>query len=918
MKPVKLSLAAILLSASFAPAQPAAPLPGYTLAWSDEFDGRTLDQAKWNYRTDSKHWSTQLPGNVSVENGSLVLHLKKEKAGGKEYTGAGVISKQTFGYGYYETRFRVRAGKGWHTSFWMMKHDGSGGTGTGTADLELDAIENDSVDLTSYGVNTHKWRGDHVSVGFKRVTMSPLSEFHTFGCEYTPLQVRYFLDGAVVQTVDVTPFQQGPEHIWLTSIASSLGSTDAVDDSRLPGRVEYEYVRFYKPAPPRGATATKLPLNGEWRFVTDPQRYGETARWFDTMAEFRWDSVTVPHCWPVDPRYPYTGAAWYRRHFLTPEGWSGRNVRLHFEAVFYRTRVWVNGKPAGSHEGGYTPFELDVTRLLKPAGDDNLLAVEVDNSWDTTTLPGARLGESPEKSVYPWWDYGGIVRDVDLRASAPVYLVRQKVEALPDLSAGTAAIRAKVWVANTTAEAAEREISVAISRDGSRVLAQGTAKVRVAPLSEAVATFDLALPKGDVALWDLDHPNLYTFRSATGAETLENRFGIRRVEVRNARLLLNGEAIRLGGANRPADDPRYGLIEPEQVIERDFRLMKEAGLETGRHIHYAPAPAALDWADRNGMALILEAGNWQLAPEQMDSPVMRAKWQSQMREMMERDWNHPSVIGWSVGNEFLSNTPSGLRWVRDGRDFVRSLDSSRLVAFASNHAADATNRQPTDEASNETDLVMMNSYAHAESLGAALDRVHQLWPDKPVLISEHGIRADGVNVYGTPEKGDALAAQREYFRGFYATLRTRPWVCGASIWTFNDYRSRFQGTNADGYRWWGLVDSQRNKRPAYDWVRSELSAAVLGEAKLNGGAATIDLKTRADFPSYTLRGYRARFTWLDASGKAVANEEQALPDLPPGASRELGAKRPAGAAALRLEIVRPTGFQMTERRYELH
>lgn len=240
---------AILLSIScLASLLPAQVPQGYRLRWADEFDAASLDTSLWNYRTDSKHWSTQKPENVSVSQGNLVLLLKKEASSGKQYTGAGVISKQAFRFGYYESRFRVDAGKGWHSSFWMMGHDGSGGTGTKSTALELDAIENDSINLTSYGVNLHKWQGDHVSYGHKNVSMTSLSGYHVFGCEYTPTTVKFFLDGTVVQTIDVSALPHGDLHIWLTSIASSLGNTDAVDESRLPGRVHFDYVRFYERA----------------------------------------------------------------------------------------------------------------------------------------------------------------------------------------------------------------------------------------------------------------------------------------------------------------------------------------------------------------------------------------------------------------------------------------------------------------------------------------------------------------------------------------------------------------------------------------------------------------------------------------------------------------------------------------------
>jgi beta-glucanase (GH16 family) len=240
MSLTRFSLLIIPLAAAIA-----APPEGYKLQWSDEFSGSKLDLGRWVHRTDSKHWSTQMPGNVTVAAGNLVLTLRKEKAGDKEYTGAGVISKDAFGFGYYESRFRIDAGKGWHSSFWMMGHDGSGGTGTTKTELELDVIENDSIDLTSYGVNLHKWQGEHKSYGHKKVATPSLAEYHVFGCLYTPEKVTYYLDGKEAQTVDVSQLPHGNLHIWLTSIASYLGKTDKVDETRLPGKVLFDYVRYY-------------------------------------------------------------------------------------------------------------------------------------------------------------------------------------------------------------------------------------------------------------------------------------------------------------------------------------------------------------------------------------------------------------------------------------------------------------------------------------------------------------------------------------------------------------------------------------------------------------------------------------------------------------------------------------------------
>lgn len=252
-----LSSAALLLCAVVSCAQPP---EGYTLSWSDEFDGDKLDATKWDYRTDSKHWSTQTPTNVTVADGMLSLNLKKESLQGKQYTGAGVISKRQFKYGYYEARFRVPPGAGWHTSFWLMRHDSHGGTGTGGARQEIDICEQDSVDPLSYSVNLHDWQGTHKSYGFKKVKTENLSAaFHVWGCEFTMTHIRYYFDGQLVQELDATLLNHGEHSIWLTSIASQLGGTKAVDDSKLPSAAVFDYVRFYEKKPAEHSPGGDVP-----------------------------------------------------------------------------------------------------------------------------------------------------------------------------------------------------------------------------------------------------------------------------------------------------------------------------------------------------------------------------------------------------------------------------------------------------------------------------------------------------------------------------------------------------------------------------------------------------------------------------------------------------------------------------------
>ncbi|MDO8944210.1 MAG: glycoside hydrolase family 2 TIM barrel-domain containing protein, partial [Desulfobacterales bacterium] len=333
------------------------------------------------------------------------------------------------------------------------------------------------------------------------------------------------------------------------------------------------------------------------RFFPDYPGKGEEFGWQKPGAEDpSWDTVEVPHLWNLEPRYEYTGAAWYRHTFRAPELKAGQHARILFGAVFYKSKVWLNGTLLGEHEGGYTAFEFDATAVLKP-GAENVLVVRADNSWSTETIPGSRVGGTPRDLTYPWWNYGGIKKPVYLEVSAPVYVANQKIVATPDLAAGTASVSVKVWLRNTTGTAQQRRVRVRVRRPGSWDAA-GAAEttLSVAARTTGVAEVTIPLKAGHVALWDFDHPNLYESLVEVigdGAPTDNQmvRFGIRKLEIRGAKLLLNGESVSFGGANRSADHPKVGSMETPQLIDQDLSMMKTANMGLARILHYPSSPA---------------------------------------------------------------------------------------------------------------------------------------------------------------------------------------------------------------------------------------------------------------------------------------------------------------------------------------
>ena len=646
------------------------------------------------------------------------------------------------------------------------------------------------------------------------------------------------------------------------------------------------------------AQSVRTSLNGEWSFALDPVDAGVTQEWFKPgLPTDKWDAVTVPHCYSTDPRYHYhTGTAWYLKKFAAVPLIKDGRAFIRFDAAYYQTQVWLNGKLLGAHEGGYTPFEFDVTDLLAA---DNLLAVRVNNAWSTTTIPGAKTKVGYQSlnygQLFPWMNFGGITRPVTLITKPALYVDKVKVETTPDLVAKTARLDIRAFVQNRSSQSWNgRDLGLTIYRAGKKVPAEfKVAGQDVAPQTSAVLRIEASLAKEDVELWSFDSPALYEAEITAGTDVAWVTFGLRTVEVRGTKLLLNGEPLSLGGCNRPLDYPGVGSIDPPAVLEKDLRLIKSGGMELSRISHYPVSTELLDWADRHGLLIISEAGNWQLTPAQMSDPEIRANYQRQAREMMERDWNHPSVIAYSLVNEYQSQTEEGKAWTRDMYAFTKSIDASRLVTFASYVVMRPGIKKPEDEASQYVDFVSANIYEnHLESLR----HIHSLYPGKPVYVSEFGLRADKVR-----NEDERVA----YLQRAMEVFRQCDFLVGASIWTFNDYESSFPGSAANGYRPWGLVAPDRSPRAMYDAWQTEFSPAVITMRSSGAEQFEVAVTARKDFPSYTLRNYKLK------AGPQVFD----IPVLAPGEIVKFTIQIAPSTTERTIDLVKPGGFVIHKTRY---
>ncbi len=692
--------------------------------------------------------------------------------------------------------------------------------------------------------------------------------------------------------------------------------------------------------------AASLSLDGVWRFAVDADDVGEDEGWAEpSFDDSHWTTVTVPHTWGVMAEYAdYEGLAWYRRRFTVPAEAQEAHLRLHFDAVFYLARVWLNGAYLGEHEGGYTPFEFDVSGIAQP-GLENVVAVRVDNVRTTDRIPAVLHGEWS----FDWWNWGGLVRDVSLEMSSRAHIAGQQVVAVPHLTgmdqADRATVRATVSIRNASDERMEGKVTGDVLDDASGLSVLETQPAVLVSLPPGESTeIELSVEIMEPKLWHFDHPHLYRWsasllgRAGEALHTAESVFGIRLVELKDARFYLNGEPMRLAGLTRHADSPWHGLAETVTMMTQDYDDLKTLNMVFSRPVHYPQHEFILDYCDRHGILLIPEVPAWQLTEPQLQNEQMRKLEKQQLREMIGAAFNHPSVWAWSVGNEYRSKTVEGHEFTRDMIAYVKSLDPTRPVGFASNHM----DRQPALDATQFADFVMMNQYfgtwvGPKTGLSQALDEIHATWPDKTVVISEYGFDShwnaswgppsstlDPSEYYFVPEdvardSEEADVQRRLVIREQMEVFRSKPFVVAAIFWTYQDYRTR------SGFVM-GVVDAERNRRGSWYLLREEytpvsIRSVTFAPGSGGQGSAEVTLRSRGpeDMPSYTLRGYSLRWAVTSPGGKeTLAEGELGLPTLAPG-TEWTGSIEWAELEAeyeLTVSVIRPTGFSVIEHTYD--
>lgn len=652
-------------------------------------------------------------------------------------------------------------------------------------------------------------------------------------------------------------------------------------------------------------------LCGEWFFRTDPDNSGTQQKWYDAHAPGKdWRSVNVPHTWQVeDPLTGYRGVAWYWRRFDAPATWRQCAVRVEFEAVFHTATVWVNGSPAGEHaRKGYTAFTLDIAHLMR-WGQTNAIAVRVDNAFNQNMLP---RGQSSD-----WANDGGIFRPVRLLVTPKTFVERVDIDAAPDLNSGDGSLAivahirntgVKTWTGKGSFRIVDEETALTVLADS-----QGSA-LSVKPGAGQSLAFQTVLPKPK--LWHFDHPSLYRLEFLISDERdvheYKTIFGVRKLEIIGGAFHLNGERVRLMGAERLAgSNSEFGMAESTEQIASDHADMKHLNCVFTR-VHWPQDKRVLDYCDRNGILMQSEVPAW--GPEtfnrmgaQPDEDIMQSGLE-QLREMIARDRNHPSVVVWGLCNEIGGQAPPAYQFAKRMREEAKRLDPSRLCSYAS----DSLRNTPQRDVAGLMDFIETNEYygtwypGTAEEVSRHLDEVHAAFPGKPIVVSEYGYCACAAD---RPE-GDEHRI--EIMRSHDIVIRSKDFVGGAIFFCYNDYRTHVgeRGVGALQQRVHGVVDVYGTQKPSYQLLRRECSPieSLAVENQLN--KFQISIRVRRDLPMYTLRGYKVRGLFYGEGNIPVERCEVDLPEAGPGSETklEMAFSQSEVPVRVQIDVLRPTLF----------
>lgn len=580
-------------------------------------------------------------------------------------------------------------------------------------------------------------------------------------------------------------------------------------------------------------------LGGTWLMRMDPTDAGVAQRLYAQTSTDGWSTTTVPSAWNAndESQASFLGSvAWYRKDFKLPARAAALAWIARFESVNFRATVWLNGRQLGTHVGGYVPFELDLPNVSRHGV--NRLVVRVDNRR-TADDPSGAPGELPQPPG-GWWNYGGILREVSIRAVDRVDV--EDVQVQPQLPCPRCA-------ATLVMRASARNVSHATQlvhltgRFGAAALDFGSQAIPAGATGTFARTLVVAHPK----LWSPAHPYLYRVRlaasaaqgrrRATPAAGYTLRTGIRTLTVDSrGRLILNGNTVvHFRGVALHEDTLTNGPVMDHATRLRLVALLKQTH-STFVRAHYPLDPDFEDLADQDGILLWSEIpATYQLPEADLGRPAFRSLALDELRANVLANRNRPSVLAWSLGNEMPSAAGRNqAAYLAAGAALVKQLDPTRPVALAfAGHP-----ESPCQTAYAPIDLLGMNDYfgwytgyagniADRDLLPGYLAALRRCYPRKAIAVTEYGAEA---NRDGPVEEKGTYAFQSDFIRYQLGVFAATPWLTGTTYFALQEFRVRpyWGGGNP-----WGSPPLHTKGLVRLDWTEKPgFAVLAAGQAKV--------------------------------------------------------------------------------------
>ncbi len=549
-----------------------------------------------------------------------------------------------------------------------------------------------------------------------------------------------------------------------------------------------------------------ISLNGKWTVILDPAEAGEYKQvWQEKKPQKKTDFVEYSFDGGPELNVPgdfnsqmcelayLEGTVWYKKQF----NWSvknGKRLFLHFGAVNYKADVYLNGEKIGSHEGGFTPFQFEITKKVK--NGDNTVIVKANNHRQGNGLPGYG---------YDWFNYGGITRDVHLIETDETfiedYFIQLKKGSLNTVS-GWLKLNGPKTNQTITIEIPELKLQHRTKTDE-----KGFAKI------EFRAAFQL---------WSPANPKLYKVGISGETDKVTDTIGFRNIEVIGSKVLLNKQPIFIKAVNMHEENPykaaRASSNDDNMVL---LNATKELGCNLVRLAHYPYNEDMIKEAEKMGLMVWNELPVYQHI--QFSDSAVPQKMELMLQEMVTRDKNRCGVVVWSLSNETYPGTPDRTKALVELTRKCKALDSTRMIVHVINTQSYVNNTfNVWDTLYKYSDLIAINEYIgwYIPWQGKPSETKWQIvCPDKPVFISEFGGEALYGNHSGPTDEAAywTEAYQEKIFIDQTEMFNTIPNLCGVCPWLLFDYRSlgRMNQVYQKGYNRKGLISENGEKKKAW-------------------------------------------------------------------------------------------------------